>query len=124
MPRACHALTRTRPRYIAMTRSGHVVEQDLKPEQRASKYRTIAGEIRELARSAQLEESRTSLFNLANAYERMAGAAESGTWESAHSSMPAHVSASAQPVSDRGPSQSAPITPIAETTRSRLRARH
>ncbi|HTI86265.1 MAG TPA: hypothetical protein VL966_06650 [Alphaproteobacteria bacterium] len=40
------------------------------------KYRLIASEIRNAARGVALEESRTSLINLANAYERMATAAD------------------------------------------------
>jgi hypothetical protein len=46
------------------------------PDQRAKKYRLIASEIRNAARSVAMEESRASLVNLANAYERMAAAAE------------------------------------------------
>ena len=57
---------------------GERVETTVMPEQRAHKYRLIAGEIRTAARTVTMEESRTSLVNLANAYERMANAADGG----------------------------------------------
>jgi len=44
--------------------------------QRAKMYRLIANEIRNAARGVAMEESRASLVNLANAYERMAAVAE------------------------------------------------
>jgi hypothetical protein len=53
-----------------------LVEQDLKPNQRAAKYRAIAAEIRTAASASSLEESRAALLALANSYERMAAAAD------------------------------------------------
>jgi hypothetical protein len=51
------------------------------PKDRARKYRLIASEIRAAARTVSMEESRTSLLNLAGAYERMASAAEGAVAE-------------------------------------------
>jgi hypothetical protein len=51
------------------------VEIELKSE-RAARYRRIAGDIRKAAQTVSLEESRTSLLNVAAAYERMANAVE------------------------------------------------
>jgi hypothetical protein len=58
-----------------MSATRHGSETDL-PEGGADRYRAIASEVRAVAVVTRLEESRTSLLSLANAYERMADAAE------------------------------------------------
>jgi hypothetical protein len=63
-------------RFIAMTPSEHFAESNLKPEQRAKKYRSIAAEIRAISGSVIVDDVRASLLNLAFAYERLADSAE------------------------------------------------
>jgi hypothetical protein len=58
-----------------MNATRHWSETDL-PEGRADRYRANASEVRAVALVTRFEESRTSLLSLANAYERMADAAE------------------------------------------------